>query len=491
MSTITLFITFIVVSLSTEVRRVAIVGGLGLGACLKRIGSGVKDVVVFESRDSFLQAKLGGGVQLTGGAVMLESIGALPELEKISERLTNVRGRTVKGDYLLSLNISKAIQEDARKELCSQQGMGSPLSFSIMRDALQSILYKATQTVSNNINSLSKEQNDVRVTVRPKKKCVGITETANEVILSFSDGTEERGFDLVVGADGINSAIRKHLEKTDSNILYPFQSSQQQYSGIRITYCVTDSDPNFVLRRDPTLPPDSSCRGSFHQWFGNGLYSLCASYGGLNGPQHMVAAVYRDDTDASQGENVDWVGGNKDTRIALESRLLRAGFSPKANEEVFGLVSASSATATANRVFDLGVRDRLVPLSRWSSSSGRIILMGDSAHAMAPFLGQGANQALQDAFVLAQGIKNMHRLTTATGSSSSSSSSSALKTLAGDYERKRKLSTALLSAKSGFLGNLETLGGPLGMTVRNNFFRFTGASGIAKYVYLDGAKPNI
>ena len=41
----------------------------------------------------------------------------------------------------------------------------------------------------------------------------------------------------------------------------------------------------------------------------------------------------------------------------------------------------------------------LAPLSRWSR--GRLICIGDAAHAMTPNLGQGATQALEDAAVLA------------------------------------------------------------------------------------------
>jgi FAD binding domain len=45
-------------------------------------------------------------------------------------------------------------------------------------------------------------------------------------------------------------------------------------------------------------------------------------------------------------------------------------------------------------------------LPRWSSISGKIILMGDAAHAMPPFAGQGVSCAVEDAVVIALLLKH-------------------------------------------------------------------------------------
>ena len=65
-----------------------------------------------------------------------------------------------------------------------------------------------------------------------------------------------------------------------------------------------------------------------------------------------------------------------------------AGWEPT----VEGIVDAMDQT------FRWGIYDR-EPLPRWAA--GRVVLLGDSAHAVTPHLGQGANQAIEDAVTLA------------------------------------------------------------------------------------------
>lgn len=45
------------------------------------------------------------------------------------------------------------------------------------------------------------------------------------------------------------------------------------------------------------------------------------------------------------------------------------------------------------------------PLERWSSASGRAVLIGDAAHAMSPHLAQGAAMAIEDAAVLTECLR--------------------------------------------------------------------------------------
>jgi salicylate hydroxylase len=55
-------------------------------------------------------------------------------------------------------------------------------------------------------------------------------------------------------------------------------------------------------------------------------------------------------------------------------------------------------TNKGNHTFQWGTYDR-APLKTWSTE--RMTLLGDAAHAVTPHLGQGANQAVEDAITLA------------------------------------------------------------------------------------------
>lgn len=55
-------------------------------------------------------------------------------------------------------------------------------------------------------------------------------------------------------------------------------------------------------------------------------------------------------------------------------------------------------------IAEVGIWDR-EPCRSWTS--GRVALIGDAAHPMTPFLGQGANSAMLDAFVLADALRCM------------------------------------------------------------------------------------
>ncbi|GAA2689157.1 MULTISPECIES: FAD-dependent monooxygenase [Actinosynnema] len=91
---------------------------------------------------------------------------------------------------------------------------------------------------------------------------------------------------------------------------------------------------------------------------------------------------------------------------------------------------------------------------------GRVVLLGDAAHAMDPFLGQGACQALEDAVTLAAHLD-------ATGDVPAA--------LAG-YDRSRRPRTRRIARRSALLGAASLWSWPPAAAVRDHVARLTPAS---------------
>lgn len=107
-------------------------------------------------------------------------------------------------------------------------------------------------------------------------------------------------------------------------------------------------------------------------------------------------------------------------------------------------------------------------------------------HTIPPFLGQGSNQAIQDAYCLA------HKLYQYNANFAAEGDSPGLDELLKDYERTRWLHTFIILANTIFLGYLET-GGENGIysKLRDLFFKTTGLIGVAQRVLLSAAVPNV
>lgn len=344
---------------SLSIKKVAIVGcgpaGLMLAASLKRLNCGVEEVFLFDKRSDVLNIG-GGGLQISGGSVVMEKIGLLDEIINIGHPLHNVLARNSQSDVLLNLDIKQLVTTKAKEELCIND---KPVIFSIMRNALQNILYNAAMASDNEMCS---------VKIIKNAKCKNIVENSNKVSLEFDNNEKYDDFDMVFGTDGVNSVVRSFTSSGDQKYFsLPTAKGDNAFTGIRITYCVSGVDNDFTLR-----PNGAS---TFHQYFGDGLYVLAASYGGLSGIQHMLAIVYYDDKTNDLKVNPDWVTSENPKEIVL-NRLVSAGLGD--NQEIINLLNGCDA----NSFIDLAVTDETIPLKSWSSDSNRIILAGDAAHPM-------------------------------------------------------------------------------------------------------------
>eukprot|EP00956_Cyclotella_meneghiniana_P024665 scaffold49823_cov73-Cyclotella_meneghiniana.AAC.7 len=472
---------------SQPVQRVAIVGagiaGLSLAhALLAPPNNNNLHIDIFDSR-SELDENTGSGVQLTGGLVALNKISSklyrqvadagLP-FESVTSRCkpwfgSNIDGSVEKGWKLLDLDVQKAMRDDATERKMDIETdtddytlvmeNGEVVAYTIMRGTLQRILYEELM-----------QEHGVQVEFNKKLSDLSY---ADGIMCQFNNEDTTTGpYDLVVGCDGIQSAVKQYIDTGAINEESK-SSSSAIYSGIRITFAIQDG----VATQDASTSESNNAR--FTQYFGDGAYALTSMYGtGKDKPLCKGAfLIYADEnyigpfkrknenvsvsTADKTSENVDWTQDNRIPKEHISECISVLKSSSIPGNAVANIVQSST------RFFDLGVyfhnplswngwvREFTEPGHKYKTGKFAV-LTGDAAHAMPPFLGQGANQALQDSYVLASKIHQYNQQVQSIQISSELPRDSSLNSLLKEYEHKRWLPTASITAKAAFLGYLET-----------------------------------
>ena len=191
--------------------------------------------------------------------------------------------------------------------------------------------------------------------VRTGHMCTAVVPSEDTVRLSFENGAE-CDVDVLIAADGIHSTLQRNIVEPAS----PVNSGSVAYRGL------------LPASKIPSWPTD---RSEF--WMGPG--------------KHLLVFPVR------AGSLINYVGFVPSDAEA-EVVLVGARRSSHARRGVRRLGPAIEALlASVETTFWWGLYDR-EPLPRWTD--GRLTLLGDAAHPMLPHLGQGANQAIEDAFAL-------------------------------------------------------------------------------------------
>ena len=195
--------------------------------------------------------------------------------------------------------------------------------------------------------------------VRTSKRCIEVSDHGEHAVARFDDGTQVEA-DIIVAADGLRSQVRALL----------FPHAQPRYSGqTSWRGCA------------PTTFADPALRDALLEiWGGDGTrFGFVPVHGGETYWYAVAEAPPR----------------VKDPPGAVKDHL--AHVFARYHDEIQQLLAATpDATIVRTDIYDLP------PLPRWHA--GRIMLLGDAAHAATPNLGQGGNQALEDAAYLAQAL---------------------------------------------------------------------------------------
>ena len=192
------------------------------------------------------------------------------------------------------------------------------------------------------------------------KRLVGVEEGGSDVVLRFADGTEARAA-LVIGADGINSAIREALLGTE----------KPNYSG-------------WVGHR--AIIPAARLAGLGFEfddcvkWWSEDRHMMVYYTTAEKNEYYYVTGVPYPawDTDGS------FVDSTRE-----EMREAFAGYAP-AVQALIDCTEEVTRWPLLNRT----------PLPLWSR--GRMVLLGDACHPMKPHMAQGAAMAIEDAAMLAR-----------------------------------------------------------------------------------------
>ncbi|MDR7273993.1 FAD-dependent monooxygenase [Catenuloplanes atrovinosus] len=309
--------------------RIAVVGagigGLAAAAALTRAGLHCD---VFDRRDHPGLSGLGLGIQISpNGARALRDVGAVPHPESVI-RPDAVELRRWRDSAL----IGRAPLDDA------EDRYGAPY-LALTRAELSGALLSAMDGGELHLG----------------RRCVGAEVRREGVRLRFADGGEHLA-DLVVGADGVHSALRGVLGGDGG--LGPRFSGHVAYRAV----IPADDLPAHLVRPHRV-----------RVWLGPGRHCVCYPVRG--------------------GRMVNVVATAPSRSPAVPAERLITGYA-----DWCGSVRALlSAAAGRGRVWPLYAGAPVPHRHR-----GGLVLLGDAAHPALPWVAQGASQALEDAVTLAR-----------------------------------------------------------------------------------------
>jgi len=203
---------------------------------------------------------------------------------------------------------------------------------------------------------LTSRATEVGVVIRYSTTCEELENGPDAVLVRYPDGSTET-YDLVVGADGVRSQVRRHVLDAE---LQPRYIGQSAY---RVNIPREPEIDRIILQGGPAGMA--------------GFVPIGPDLAYLFFNAHMERSARPADADLLN---------------ALRSHLAPFG----------GLTGRVRDALDDSSVVVLRPEETLIAPAPWHR--GRIVLVGDAVHAITPHLGQGAAQAIEDGVVLADAL---------------------------------------------------------------------------------------
>ena len=266
----------------------------------------------------------------------------------------------------LSLSLSPLIKRHDGTEIAVAdekvlaEGEEDLQTVGIRRWKLQKVLFQAVQ--------------DAGITVHFDKRLKGIKKVDDLMTLKFEDGST-RLTKLLLGADGSRSQVRKLIDK---------KKCEMKYSGVT---CLMGTSTVPRETKGICLPSSQTtkCHGAFYP---TGETEQCFQFHFPMCLEEAQPAL------GSWGTLTEMVGQEECDKLA--TRLKEEGWDEKFITPLHHVDKALKvAFCTLEPHLDSFVYN------------GRIALVGDAAHPPVPYLGQGAQQGLEDAGTLALLLKHL------------------------------------------------------------------------------------
>ncbi|RUP47434.1 hypothetical protein BC936DRAFT_145737 [Jimgerdemannia flammicorona] len=322
---------------------------------------------------------IGGGIAGPACALFLHRVGIHATIYESHQFITNIGGilgLAPNGLRVLdSLGLADKIlkQASVTEEMMMRNHYGMTLGAfptgKRSRYGFPSILVRRS-VVHETLVQATKEAG---ITIEYGKKVLRVEETDEKVVVYFDDGAAAQG-DILFGCDGIRSTVRDHVLAFSGH-----EKREPHYTGLVGVggFIPSSLVPNIDPKAEPPVIMTHGPSGIF-------------AYGYLHANNEWIWwSTFEATEEQARG----------DIRSMPDDELLRKLFAKHGTwpSPIPELIKAETGPMVRLPIYDVD------PLPVWHS--GRVVLTGDAAHAVAPHSGQGVSLALEDAAVLGKCLR--------------------------------------------------------------------------------------